>query len=341
MTTSPAAALPAGAPPVPAELLEALARFTKPVFIAHVVPDADALGSMFALARAWTSDSCRPRVALPAGSLSQKLEFLVELAEVTVATPADFAEADGFVVLDTAKLPRCNVGKELKDTDWSAGRPLLNVDHHATNQQFGAVNWVVDKAGSTSELVYYLLVAAGRAIDPVVASLLYGGMHSDTIGFSLPTTSAPALEAAGGLVRLGADVPMLGERLCRSQDRSEFELLRTIYQNTTVIAEGQIAYSRASYDEIHGAGCTAADIDDQVNVVRALRGVRLALLFTEGTRGKTRINLRGEGNVTVLDLAQALGGGGHKQAAGAVLDAGLDDGIARVLPLAEEHLKKF
>jgi len=69
--------------------------------------------------------------------------------------------------------------------------------------------------------------------------------------------------------------------------------------------------------------------------------VRLAMLFTEGRKGKTRINFRGSGAVTVAELAQTFGGGGHPQAAGAVLDLSIPEAIDRVVPKAIEHLNKF
>ena len=56
---------------------------------------------------------------------------------------------DGFVVLDTAKKSRCNLDRALRETDWSSGRPVVNIDHHATNTRFGDVNWVVETAAST------------------------------------------------------------------------------------------------------------------------------------------------------------------------------------------------
>jgi len=326
---------------VPDEVLSAISAVCRPIVVTHVVPDADALGSMFAMALAWTSSDCHPRVSLPAGSLSQKLTFLHGMAKPSVATEQDFAEADGFIVVDTAKKGRCHVPSVLKERDWPAGRLLVNIDHHETNTRFGMVNWVVDKASSASELVYYVLRAGDRAISPTVASLLYAGIQTDTLGFSLPSTGAAALHAAAELVRLGANVGELGERLCRSQSKSEFDLLRVIYANTNVLAGGRIAYSSASFEEIHAAGCTAADIDDQITVPRSLDGVVLAMLFTEGNRGKTRINFRSSGMVTVVELAAEFKGGGHAQAAGAVLDCGLREAIDRVMPRAVDHLKKF
>ena len=328
-------------PTPPPDILSALLALRRPIVIAHVVPDADALGSMLAVALAYTEGNVRPKVSIPQGSLSQKLGFLVEWAKVPIATPEDFASADGFIVVDTAKKDRCNVGSALRETDWSAGRPLINIDHHATNTRFGTVNWVVDDAGSASELVYELLRAANRPITRLIASLLYAGIQTDTLGFSLPTTRPSALRAAADLVALGADVGELGERLGRSHRKSEFDLLRVIYANTKVVGDGRIAYSSASFDEIHDAGCTAADIDDQINIPRSLDGVQLAMLFTEGRKGRTRINFRSSGKVTVLALAEQFNGGGHIQAAGAILDTTLADAIAVVLPAATKFIQTF
>ncbi len=322
-------------------MVKALTAFQKPVVIAHVVPDADALGSMLGLARAYRARGVASCASIPQGSLSQRLGFLVDRSDVPTASAEDFASADGFIVVDTARKSRCNIEPGLKDTDWSAGRPVVAIDHHATNTRFANVNWIVEQAGSTAELVYFLLRELEWTIDATTASLLYAGILTDTIGFSLPTTTSSALHAAGDLVALGANVGDLGERVCRSQSSSEFDLLRTIYDNTRLAAGGQLAYSSASYEQIHDAGCTAADIDDQINVPRSLDGVRLALLFTEGKRGKTRINFRGSGDVTVSNLAAEFGGGGHSQAAGAVLDCSLDEAMERVLPRAIEHLGTF
>ena len=92
------------------------------------------------------------------------------------------------IVLDTAKLSRANVdggGESLRRN----GRPIINVDHHYTNPRFGDVNWVVDDASSTAELVYRILRALEMTITPDLASLLYTGIHTDTDGFSLTNTS--------------------------------------------------------------------------------------------------------------------------------------------------------
>lgn len=292
---------------------------------------------MLAVALTWPGAGRRAAVSLPGGSVSQRLQFLTEWADAPLAAGSDFAAADGFAVVDTAKKSRCNVEKPLADS-WSNGRPVVNIDHHASNTQFGDLNWVEADASSASEMVYRLIRSAGRPVTPVIASLLYAGIHSDTVGFSLPTATSSALRAAADLVDCGARVNEIGEFLGRSQSQSEFELQRLLYANTRVVAEGRVAYSTASYDQLVRTGCSSADIDEQVAIPRSLRGIDVAVLFTEGFRGKVRLNLRGESSVDVLPVALQLGGGGHAQSAGAILDGSIEDAVGRVLPMIVAHL---
>jgi len=88
------------------EVLSRLNRWKRPVVIGHVVPDADCLGSLFSVARVWSDNGAQVRVAMPTGSISQRLEFMVADAAVTFAVGDDFAQADGFIVIDTAKKER-------------------------------------------------------------------------------------------------------------------------------------------------------------------------------------------------------------------------------------------
>jgi phosphoesterase RecJ-like protein len=273
----------------PPELIETLNAAQRPLIVGHVTPDIDALGAMLGLARALPSS--RSAIALPNPPKSQKALFMLDLGGgVPIADLARVADADVVVVVDTASTNRVNV-----EGKWEAiaGKTVVNIDHHITNPDFGRFNWVEDNAGSTSELVCRLIQIAGWPLDAATASLLYAGIYSDTAGFSLPSTTADALDAAADLVRAGADVDRIGQRLARSQERHEFDLIRKVYHNTHVVADGRIAYSTLTYDEIRSAGCSPQDIDDQVSIPRSLSGVRIALLFSEGEQGVIRINLRG------------------------------------------------
>jgi bifunctional oligoribonuclease and PAP phosphatase NrnA len=315
----------------------ALRSAKRVALIGHVNPDADCLGSIASLWLALPELGITPAAVLPYGTVSRRLQFLVQHAGLTPATDAEARRCDLALVLDTAKDSRVNIEGKLAALP---GVPAVNIDHHATNPGFGKWNWVVADASSTSELVYELLRELGCQVTPTIATLLYAGIHDDTQGFSLVNTTPRSLQIAHELAAAGARVVEVCEHLHRSQSRGEFELLKVVYANTRVSEDGRLAWSTASHAEISAAGCDASTIDDQVEVPRSIEGVVVAILFTEGEPGKVRMNFRGERGVSALELAQQFGGGGHYASAGARLSGTLEEVTARVLPAALEYVRR-
>lgn len=317
--------------PVPDDITSAIRGAKKVALAGHVTPDADCIGSIGALHLALPELGIHPFVAMPAGSVSRKLEFLAAHASIRAASSSELAACDVAIILDTAKDRRVNIDGKLEALPTSR---IVNVDHHATNPRFGHANWVDSGRSSTCEMVYELLRALGCQITPTVATMLYSGIHSDTQGFSLSNTTARSLEVGHALAAAGARVPWVCEKLHRSHSRGEFELLQIVYRNTRVSDDGKLAWSTITNAEFAHTGCVASDIDDQVEIPRSIEGVSVVILFSEGNAGKIRMNFRGERGVSVLELAQKFGGGGHRSAAGAILDGTIGDVTARVLPEA-------
>jgi phosphoesterase RecJ-like protein len=319
----------------PRELIDALNAARRPLVAGHINPDVDAMGAMLALARGLPAPGT---IALPRTHVGKKVAFLRELApEIRVAGESDLARADTIIIVDTATTARINIAGKWEGI---ADRFVVNIDHHITNSDYGRINWIVDDASSTSEMVFNLLRYAAWPIDRVTASLLYAGLYSDTAGFSLPSATPQAFEAAAALVRLGADIERVGTSLCRSHHPSEFDLLRLVYHNTRLVPDGTIAYSTLSHEEISRCGCTPEDIDDQVSIPRSLCGIRIALLFSEIEPGIVRINLRGENGTPVLPVASSLGGGGHQFSAGVRVRGTLEAVIQRVIAEASGFLAR-
>jgi phosphoesterase RecJ-like protein len=68
-----------------------------------------------------------------------------------------------------------------------------------------------------------------------------------------------------------------------------------------------------------------------VNFPRSLAGVDVGLLFMEQPRGGIKVSFRSRPRLDVSRLAEAFGGGGHRQASGAILNTTLDEARNRVL----------
>ena len=321
------------------DFMKEVTAVRRPLVVGHVTPDADCIGASLGLATSLREHGIEATVGLPADCVAKRLGFMLELAPSTpraVEWSAD-GRYDSLIVVDTAGEKRINI-QPLPELAGSI--PSFNIDHHITNTDFGRHNWIDPHASSTCEMIALLVAGLKWVPSSGVASLLYAGLHGDTAGFSLPSTSADSLHIAADLVRAGADVSHIGEQLCRSQGRHDFELLRRVYDHTTVVAGGRIAYSHLSFKDITESGCSADDIDDQVSIPRALRGIRIAMLFSEGEPGVIRVNLRGEGDTSVVEIAEHFGGGGHTQSAGVrVRNKLMQQVIDEVLAVADQHLR--
>jgi phosphoesterase RecJ-like protein len=323
--------------PVPADVCEAIRTADRIALIGHVTPDADCMGVIGAMKLVAAQLGKTACVSMPPGSVSRKLQFMVGLGGWKPASPAELAACDLAMAMDTAKDKRVNVDGKLEalpDTK------VLNVDHHASNTMYGDVNWVDGARSSACEMVYEIVRALDVKVTPAIATLLYAGIHNDTQGFSLSNTTPRSLQAAYELTEAGARVAETCEKLNRSCNQPEFGLLKTIYANTRVSDDGRLGWSTCNHHEIVGAGCTAEDIDDQVEIVRSIEGVRVAILFSEGRQGKIRMNFRGERGLPILELAKQFDGGGHEMAAGAIQDGSIAEVVERVLPAVGDYIAK-
>ncbi len=320
----------------PAEVLRALGDSRHPVVFGHVVPDADCLGSALALVKILRAGGADAIVGIPDNCISKRLSFLLDFAPEVPRRAALPPRFDALIVVDTASEKRVNFDVR---PSFSGDATSVNIDHHVSNTRFCSINWIDAAASSSCEMVAAIALSTGRPIPADTASLLYAGLIGDTAGFSLPTTTSHTLHIASKLVDAGANVSLVGERLCRSQSREDFDLLRRVYDHTTLTLGGRVSYSFLSYDDIMQSGCGPQDIDDQVSIPRALAGVQVALLFTEGEPGVIRVNLRGEGATSVLPIAQSFGGGGHSQSAGIRMkNRSMQEAIDSVVAATGAHL---
>ena len=115
------------------------------------------------------------------------LEGTAELA------PKPIGEVDVIVFLDGSD--RTRFGR-FYDLARATGKPLLQIDHHVTNDNFADVNYVDTSAGSCAEIVYDVLGRMGVKTDEKIARCLLTGILTDTLVFRTVGTTPETLEAA-------------------------------------------------------------------------------------------------------------------------------------------------
>jgi len=292
----------------------------------HASPDGDAVGSELALARIleqwgksvwiWNRD--------PAPGLYRALPGSARI-HVGDAPPATLpAELDAIVALECPSLDRTGLARDLAGL-----APLCNVDHHLGNEQYGEVNWVDTDAAAVGVLVFRLARVLGAPVDATTATLLLLTLVSDTGGFRFSNANVAAFETSADLVRAGADPTLVSRWLYESQPEAAIRLLGEMLGSLALHHGGRIASVELTQAMFAASGAGPSDSDGLIDTPRSIAGVEATLLLRELGAERWKISLRSRGPVDVERIARDFGGGGHKNAAGGMIDGPL----ASVRPL--------
>jgi phosphoesterase RecJ-like protein len=104
----------------------------------------------------------------------------------------------------------------------------------------------------------------------------------------------------------------------------------------TIETNGRLAYLTVTQQDFKETGAAPADTEELVNQCLRIAGVKAAFIAIEQPNQTIKVSFRSRLDTNVATVAEQFGGGGHKQAAGAVLPAPLADALAKVLPLMQQ-----
>ena len=192
----------------------------------------------------------------------------------------------------------------------------VNIDHHATSEHFGTINWIDSTASAVGEMIYNLCKAIGGRITKEIAECVYMALVTDTGSFHFPNTSDRTLKVASELIKAGAEPTKTGNSVYYNYPWSRIELMRQVLATVRRDGSGQIAMLRQTLEMERSAGTIDGDNSGFVNIPLTAREVLVAVYMREVEPGKFRASLRSKGNVNVAKVAEKFGGGGHKNAAG-------------------------
>ena len=234
-------------------------------------------------------------------------DFLQGVGEIVMAADRAEHSARFAAVLDCPDLERTGTAK-----DHLAGDArVVNIDHHQGNTDFGTANLVTDEVSSTSELLYHLSQHAGLNIDEHLAESLYTGILYDTGGFRYSLTTATTLDVAADLVRHGARLDVVADRVFNSSSLEQVKVMGKAVESLKLVENDRIAVLHLGEREMSTANADAA-----VNYGLMIRGVEVTLLLKEESHEHYRVSLRSRARVDVNQVAAAFGGGGHSRASG-------------------------
>ncbi len=322
------------------KVVAALLASERVAITAHIDPDPDSLGSCLALWHALMAMGKQVQVVL-SDQVPRYLRFLPGACEV-VSLGRDqknlLAEGrayDTLVVLD------CEPGRTggiLPDD--LLGMTVVNVDHHVSNRAEAAARVVKPDAAATAELIAELLEVLRVELNPDSASCLLAGLVGDTGSFAYSSTSPNTHRLAARLLEAGASTEQIHQELFETVPFGFTQVLCQVLQHLHRSDDGGVAW--IEIPQQLASQMKAQDLDSEgiIRYARMIEGVEVAALIREIETGQTKVSLRSRGEVDVSKIAEALGGGGHRKAAGCTVSGKLCEAKDRVLKEIGQALRQ-
>ncbi|QDW75598.1 bifunctional oligoribonuclease/PAP phosphatase NrnA [Lachnospiraceae bacterium KGMB03038] len=297
----------------------------------HERPDGDCTGSCMGLYLYILENYSGKTVDIYLEQIPRSYQFLKRSGEIRHEAPKD-QKYDLFICLDCGDKERLGFSQTL----FEQAAHTLCVDHHISNKGFGEENYVVPDASSTSELIYDLIDK--EKITLPVAEALYLGIVHDTGVFQYSCASPATLRAAADLMERGVDAPALIRKTYVEKSYAQNQVLGRALMESILFMDGRCIASYIRRREMEFYGVEPKALDGIVSHLRDTKGVEVAVFMYELKPSVYKVSLRSKEQVDVSRIAQYLGGGGHKRAAGFTMAGTPHDVLNNLSGLIEDQL---
>lgn len=317
----------------PEKVIEIVHRNSTFLITSHKNPEGDAIGSELALCLAlekigkhveiWNRD--------PVPEIYRFLPRSERIKDRNVIN----RRYDAIILLDCGNMDR---------TGWIEPHNLpadevFVIDHHRTESPLKNNGWIEPDASSTGEMIFELITSLGIDIDLDIAVNLYTAIMTDTGSFRYSSTTPGALRIAGILVEKGVRPLKINEKVYENLPFRKLRLfgyaLRTIERNR----DEKVAWMIINQRMFRLTETGAEDTDEFVNYIRSVKGVEVAILFRQTASKGFKVSFRSKGRIDVGKIAEALGGGGHRNASGCELKGNFSEIKKKVVEMVEEAIK--
>ncbi|MCC6260150.1 MAG: DHH family phosphoesterase [Anaerolineales bacterium] len=305
-----------------------LTSANKIIIASHVRPDGDAIGSLLGLGLALQNAGKSVQLVLADGAPTSFKHL--SGSEAIVREPS--GEYDTFITVDCADFKR--TGKIFENF----GKPDINIDHHKTNENFGALNLIEAEEVATAAILTKYLPQWGLAITQPVAAALLTGIITDTLGFRTPNTTPEALRQAAALMETGADLSKIYMQALVSKTFPAAKYWGAGLSN--IKHKDGIVWCALTVEDRKAAGYGGNDDADLINLISAIDGNKVGMVFVEQGNNHVKISWRALADgIDVSPIAKHFQGGGHAAAAGADIEGNLSEVQKEALKVTREMLK--
>jgi phosphoesterase RecJ-like protein len=290
----------------------------------HLNPDADALGCALAVGHGLRRLGVGVQVTCGA-SAGAPFDPPTGLADLpgadAVVDPRDVTSCpDLIITTDTGSADRLGVLADLVADALADGRPVLVIDHHRSNTRYGSHHLLDVTAPATAVVVDELLRRLQVGLDQQIAACLYAAVSSDTGSFRYASTTAATHEFAARLLRTGIPHDTIARKLYDTRPFGALGLFADVLA-AAVLEPAAAAGSGLVWSTVTAAGLGTRGLGPEaaesvIDLIRTSDEAEVAMVLKELPTGEWSVSLRSKGQVDVGAICTALGGGGHRFAAG-------------------------
>ena len=297
------------------QILAEIKKAKKILMHLHLGPDGDSIGSVFTIWR-WLEKLGKKATVVSFDPIPEEFGFLEEAKRVKRGDVAkmDLSKFDLWLSLDSADW---NMITKKDDFQSSENLMLINIDHHPTNTGFGKINYVFRGDPATASILFELFQKWQVKIDKKMATCLYLGIYEDTGSFRFDYTKPETLRIGARLLELGADRRLIVNSLERNRSLEVLHYWSLILGKMMINRKYRFAISKVSYEDSDRRGLTEVKNTGASTLFAPIvKGTRFGVILREGQLGEVEGSLRAKKDFDVSRIAQVMGGGGHKAAAG-------------------------
>lgn len=250
---------------------------------------------------------------------------------------------DAIIVLDCTDLERLGSIYE-ENAELFYEIPVINIDHHAGNDNFGRINFVDLTATSTSEILVSVLESVTgdpKFITDDIATLLLCGIITDTNSFQNSNTTPKSLTISAQLVASGAKQQEIIKNIYKTKPLSTLRLWGRALINLRDEREHSFVWTelyKKDYLEVSASETESSGVIDEL--LKTASGVEFALLLSE-KNGDVHGSLRSTTKFKdVSEIARLFNGGGHPMAAAfQINNTSLEQSQAMIIQKIKDYQK--
>lgn len=298
------------------------------LLVSHINPDGDTLGSMCAM-NFLIKDNYKKRCDMTAVSkIPSTYDFLPDIKYVRNIEDFDLSrEYDLVINLDVAAADRCADAQVL----FNKAKDTVNIDHHETNNSYAKTNIIDPSASATGEVLFNISKKLDWKISKETAVCLYTAILTDTGGFKFSNTTPETMKIAGELLAYGINPSDIYSKCYESQSKDMVLFQCYCVNKAKFLDNDKIAYTIVYKKDLEKFNNNGEDFTDGLTEkLRAIKTTEVAFVVKELNSNTSKVSMRSKKR-DIACVCCALGGGGHKLAAGAVIKSNANNAVKIIL----------